>query len=67
MGEDLGGWLGFEGVRGSVAGFEDRADVGRVTADVAALAGSPRGWGHHPAEMAAAQEYVEAGLERAGG
>ena len=60
---DLGGWLG--SAKASVAGFEDRADVARVTADVAALAGAPRGC-HHPAEMAAALDYVEAGLQQAG-
>jgi hypothetical protein len=57
---------GFEAAEVAVAGFEDCADVARVMADVAALAGSPRGSGHHPGEMAVAQEYVAAGLGQAG-
>ncbi|HEX2809777.1 MAG TPA: M28 family peptidase [Kineosporiaceae bacterium] len=57
---------GFEAAEVAVAGFEDCADVTRVTADVAALAGSPRGSGHHPGEMAMTQEYVAAGLGQAG-
>jgi hypothetical protein len=57
---------GFEAVEAAMATFEVRADVARVTADVAALAGSPRGSVHHPREMAAAREYVEASLGQAG-
>jgi hypothetical protein len=46
--------------------FEKQADVGRVTADVARLAQSPRGRRHHPEEMARAQDYVTAQLSEAG-
>ena len=66
MAEEQHRMAGFEAVAAAVAGFGDRADVARVTADVAALAGSPRGSGHHPGEMAAAQEYVVTGLGQAG-
>jgi hypothetical protein len=46
--------------------FESRLDVARVTADVAALAGSPRGRRHHPEAMSRAEHHVTARLAEAG-
>ena len=46
--------------------LEAQADVGRVRADVARLARSPRGRRHHPEEMVSAEKYVTGQLSRAG-
>ncbi|HEY6795408.1 MAG TPA: M28 family peptidase [Kineosporiaceae bacterium] len=66
MAGDLGGLRAAGGPETSAAWFEGQADMSRVRADVEALAELPRGWGHHPGQMAAAQEYVAGELGEAG-
>jgi hypothetical protein len=51
---------------GLAAALEGRAEVGRVAADIAELARSPRGRPHHPEAMARAQRYVTGRLSQAG-